>query len=261
MKRREFLAGSALAAGVLMGGGVCAAKAGKADGKQYLELRHYEFASVEKQKAFEEFLGKAFVPALNRQGIRAVGVFSALEDKEDFGLWVLMAHDRLESVITLNTKMLADAEYKQAGSEVINCPMSDPAYKRFESSLLLAFDKCPKVELPTKKDTRVFQLRIYEGHNELRAKNKVEMFDKGGEIELFRVVGLNPVFFGESIVGPGMPNLTYMVGFDDADSQKKAWEVFDKHPKWKAMWADPYYKDNVCKVTNILLRPSAASQI
>ena len=157
--------------------------------------------------------------------------------------------------------MLADPKFNLAGSDILNCPKSDPVYKRFESSLLLAFDKCPEVQVPSKKDTRIFQLRIYESHNAIKAKRKVEMFNTGGEIDLFRLTGLNPVFFGESIIGSKMPNLAYMVGFDDADSKKKAWDEFIKRPEWKKMSSDPYYSDTVSNITNLVLRPSASSQI
>jgi hypothetical protein len=87
------------------------------------------------------------------------------------------------------------------------------------------------------------------------------MFNTGGEINLFRRTGINPVFFGESIAGSAMPNLTYMVGFDDAEAQKKAWDTFGKHPDWEKMKADPYYADTVSNITNLVLRPSASSQI
>ena len=259
MKRRDFLTASALAATVPMLQEACAADK-PSEKKQYLELRHYEFASAEKRNAFEDFLAKAAIPALNRQKIEPIGVFKAEED-EPPGLWVLIPHKSLESVITSNTKMLADPKFTQAGGDILNCSKKDPAYKRFNSSLLLAFDKYPKVETPSKKDTRVFQLRIYEAHNAIMAKRKVEMFNEGGEIGIFRSTGLNPVFFGESIVGSIMPNLTYMVGFDDADAQKKAWDAFRKHPRWLKIKADPYYKGSVSNITNLVLRPSASSQI
>ena len=259
MKRRDFLAASALAA---TGPMIQQASANDkpSGGKEYLELRHYEFASAEKQNAFEDFLGKAAVPALNRQGVSPVGVFKTEDDKE-FDIWVLVPHNSLESIIISNTKLLADSEFKQAGGDILNCPKSNPSYIRFESSLLLTFDRCPRVEVPSKKESRLFQLRIYESHNAIMAKRKVEMFNTGGEIDLFRLTGLKPVFFGESIIGSKMPNLSYMVGFDDADAQKNAWDTFQKHPTWDKLKADPYYKDTVSNITNLVLRPSVSSQI
>ena len=259
MKRREFLTVSALAA---TGPMIRQASANdkSSDEKEYLELRHYEFASAEKQSAFEGFLDKIAIPALNRQGIMPIGVFKA-EDEKDFNLWMLIPHKSIESVITSNIKMLSGSTFTQAAGDILNCPKNDPAYKRFESSLLLAFDKCPTVETPSKKASRLFQLRIYESHNTVMAKRKVEMFNTGGEIDLFRLTGLNPVFFGESIIGSKMPNLTYMVAFDDADAQTKAWDTFKKHPEWNKLKSDPYYKDTVSNITNLVLKPSSSSQI
>jgi len=259
MKRRDFLTASAVAATVPMIQQTWANDK-PSGGKEYLELRHYEFASVEKQNVFEDFLGKAAIPALNRQGIMPVGVFKP-EDNTEPNIWVLIPHKTLESTITSNTKLLADSEFKKTAVDILNCPKSNPAYQRFESSLLLAFDNCPTVEVPSKKESRLFQLRIYESHNATKAKHKIEMFNAGGEIDLFRETGLDPVFFGESIIGSKMPNLTYMVGFDDADAQKKAWDTFRKHPTWDKLKADPYYKDTVSNITNLILRPSVSSQI
>ena len=259
MKRREFLAASCVAGAAGLSG--MASAAGKSTGtKQYLELRHYELASAEKQKAFDDFLAKAAIPALNRLGIAPVGVFRMAEN-EDTNLWVLIPHNSLESVAAANTKMLADKQYQKAGLSVLSCPKDDPAYQRVASSLLLAFDKCPKVEVPSKKDSRLFQLRIYESHNTIMAKRKIDMFDNAGEIAVFRQTGLNPVFFGEALVGGKIPNLTYMVGFDDADAQKKAWDKFRVHPKWVQLKSDPYFKGTVSNITNLVLRPTAASQI
>lgn len=259
MKRREFLAASCMAGAAGVSGITTSAKAATGD-KQYLELRRYEMASAEKQQAFDKFLAEAAIPAWNRLGIDPVGVFKMAND-ENPNLWVLLPHKSLESVATANTKMLADKKFLDAGSDVLNCPKNDPAYKRIESTLMLAFDSCPKVEVPSKKDTRIFQLRIYESHSAIKAKRKVEMFDKRGEIALFRKTGLNPVFFGESLVGGIIPNLTYMVGFDDTDAQKNAWAAFGSHPEWKKMSSEERYKDTVSNITNLVVSPAASSQI
>ncbi|MHC4133077.1 MAG: NIPSNAP family protein [Planctomycetota bacterium] len=258
MKRREFLASSCLAAASLS---QLAKAADEPTGsKQYLELRRYEIASAGQQKAFDDFLAKATIGALNRLGSSPIGVFTMAED-ENYDIWVLVPHNNLESAITANTKMLADSQYQKDGSAVLSCSIDNPVYKRLESSLLLAFDKCSKVEVPTNKDGRVFQLRIYESHNTVMAKKKIEMFNKGGEIAIFRKSGMNPVFFGESIIGSKMPNLTYMLGFDDGEAQEAAWDKFLNDPEWEKLSSNPYYEDTVSNITNLVLRPAASSQI
>ena len=62
----------------------------------------------------------------------------------------------------------------------------------------------------TRTENRLLNFRVYESHNERAGKKKIEMFNKG-ELALFRRVGLTPVFFGETVVGSAMPNLTYLL--------------------------------------------------
>ncbi|MHC4499205.1 MAG: NIPSNAP family protein, partial [Planctomycetota bacterium] len=160
-----------------------------------------------------------------------------------------------------STLIEVDPDYRKAAASVLDAPKSDPPYERIESSLMVAFEAIPRLERPTKAESRIFQLRIYESHNSLAGKKKVEMFNTGGEIAIFRKTGLNPVFFGESLIGPKLPNLTYMLGFDDAETKEKGWDTFRVDPEWKKLKENPYYKDTVSNITNILLRPASCSQI
>ena len=88
------------------------------------------------------------------------------------------------------------------------------------------------------------------------------MFDEG-EIDLFRKVGMTPVFFGETIAGQRMPNLTYMVGYDDLAAREKTWSTFVSHPEWKKMLAQPGVSDAeiVSSISNSLVRPMSFSAI
>jgi hypothetical protein len=184
-----------------------------------------------------------------------------MSEPEGLDLYVLLVHKSLESVVAASTVIGSDPDYRKAAASVLNAPKSDPTYERIESSLMVAFDAIPKLELPTNKQSRIFQLRVYESHNSLAGKKKVEMFNTGGEIAVFRKCGMNPVFFGESLIGAKLPNLTYMLGFDDMDAKQKAWDTFRVDPEWKKLKANPYYKDTVSNITNIMLRPASCSQI
>jgi len=260
MKRREFLGVTCLAA---MGpvrrvsGGE-----GKADKPQreYYELKRYRLKSADKQKLVLDYFRGAAIPALNRIGIARVGVFKMLEGGS-FDLYVLLVHNSLESVVAASGLIWSDAEYRKAAESFLNSPKSDAIYERIESSLMLAFEAIPKLEIPTTAASRIFQLRTYESHNSLAARKKIEMFNTGGEIAIFRRTGLNPVFFGESIIGSKLPNLTYMLGFEGIEKKDESWNKFLEHPEWKKLNSNPYYKDTVSNIANILLRPASCSQI
>jgi len=259
MKRREFVATSCLAGLAPLSAVARGAGTSDSSAREYYELRLYQLEAGPKQKLFEDFVGRAAIPALNRIGIGPVGVFRMLEG-DDPNVYVLLPHKSPESFITLIDKLENDAQFTEAGAEFLNAPLSDPAYKRFESSLMIAFEGYPRLTVPSKSPSRILQLRTYESHSTERAQKKIEMFNSS-EIEIFHRVGLKPVFFGESLIGSKLPNLTYMVGFDDEEALKAGWGRFRSDPGWNELKQDPQYKDAVSNITVTLLRPAACSQI
>jgi len=108
--------------------------------------------------------------------------------------------------------------------------------------------------------SRICELRTYESHSNRAALNKLKMFN-AGEVPIFRRAGLTPVFFGETLIGSGMPSLTYMLTFPDMPARDSAWAAFGKDPEWKKLSADPQYSDNVSAISDIILQPTAFSQI
>jgi len=260
MQRRKFLGAAGVAGAAAIGALAETADAADAPKKQYLELRLYRCDAGAMREDLEKFLGEAAIPAWNRIGVKPVGVFGMMDEKSA-DLYVLLPHESVESFAAAPHRVWADAKYQQAGAALLATPKKEPGYKRIESSLMLAFDGVPKVEVPTKKDARVFQLRTYESHCDERAMRKIEMFNTGGELAVFRATGMNPVFFGQSLIGTKLPNLTYMLGFEDVDAKEAAWKAFGGHPDWKKLRADPKYKNTVSTITNIMLRPAACSQI
>ncbi len=165
---------------------------------------------------------------------------------------------------TLSERLLADKQLKANGASFLGAGLDDPAYGRIESSLMVAFDDMPKLEVPpqlSQKKPRIFELRIYESHSLQAGKKKVEMFNAGGEIAIFRRTGLRPVFFGETVVGAQMPNLTYMLAFDDMSARDDAWQSFRVDSDWAKLQKDKQYADTVSNITDIILRPASFSQI
>jgi hypothetical protein len=262
MKRREFLEASCIAGAVLPMSaiGTTINQEGETN-QEFYEIRKYHLVNNSKQKQFNDFLKNAAVPALNRLGMNPVGVFTGVYGPSSSTFYVLRTYKSLDSIVPLALRLSADAGYQQAGASLNNAPITEPGFARFESSLLLAFKNMPKLSVPPAASTRIFELRIYESHSLKAAKKKIEMFNEGGEIEIFKKTGLNPVFFGETIIGPQMPNLTYMLCFEDMSARDKAWGVFHGNPEWKKLSADPQYANTVSNITDVILRPTPYSQI
>lgn len=259
MKRREFLMAASIAP--IAGVSSLAAAAESGDGKQqYFEFRQYHLNVGSKKRMVGDFLRKVGIPAMNRVGIGPVGVFNTMYGPNSPTLYVLMVHKSLDTVANSASMLMADDEYRKVGADFIDTSLSEPAYVRMESSLMVAFKGLPQLRVPEKK-SRIFELRTYESHSIKAAKKKIEMFNEGGEIKVFLKTGLQPVFFGETIIGPKMPNLTYMLTFDDLTDRDAKWKVFGGDPEWKKLRSNPVYKDTVSNIADIILRPTSYSQI
>jgi hypothetical protein len=267
MKRRHFVktalaASSALA---LSESVTRSADAPDNSAREFYELRRYHLRRGPQQKRFDDFYRKAAIPAMNRIGLNPIGVFTVAVGPESPTMYVLIPHKSFESFATATDRVRSDPDFQSAGAEFINAPATDPSYVRVESSLMVAFPGMPKLEVPAataSKGPRLFELRTYESHSKRANKKKIEMFDLG-EIAIFRKAGLNPVFFGETLVGTKMPNLTYMLVYDDMAAHDRNWGRFGSDPAWHKLSSTPGYTDPeiVSNITNIFLRPTSYSQI
>jgi hypothetical protein len=259
MNRREFLATGVAGLAATNLAGSSANAAGTAP-RQFFEWRQYHLRTGTQKNMVGEFLKSVGIAAMNRIGIKPVGVFTPVYGPSNAKLYVLLVHDSLDSVVNASARLLEDKEVREKGASFIDASISEPAYVRFESSLLAAFSHMPRLEAPALKE-RIFELRIYESHSAKMGKKKVEMFNEGGEIAIFKKTGLTPVFFGETIIGPNLPNLNYMLAFKDMADRDQRWQVFRDDPDWKKLSANPAYRDTVSNITDIILRPTEYSQI
>jgi hypothetical protein len=233
--------------------------------REYYELRIYHLRRGPNVKLMDDFIAQALLPALKRLTVGPVGVFNTLIGPVNPTLYMLIPYKSLEAFATMGERLGADAEFQKAGSPVINAPAVDPVYARMESSLMIAFETMPQIEVPpaaAEHRGRIFELRTYESHSKKANATKIRMFNQG-EISIFRRTGLRAVFFGETLVGERLPNLTYMLTFENAAQREKNWATFVADPEWKKLSTTPGYTDAeiVSNITNVLLAPAAYSEI
>jgi len=235
--------------------------AADSDKPQYYELRVYTTKSEEQQQRVNDYWQNAAVPAYNRMGIEPIGVFTELKDSATNHIYVLIPCDSLEIFGAIPDKLDSDTNYQQAAAGFLSASKTNPAYERFESSLLVAFDGMKHLAvLAAGQKPNIFELRTYLSPSDGKGLNKVQMFDSG-EIPLMKEVGLGPIFYGRTLVGTKMPCLTYMLSGESLEAHKKHWQEFNNAPVWKKLLGDPQYKDNVSRVISIMLKRTSASQI
>lgn len=246
-----------------------ATAADEGTGQRYIELMRYEVASPERQAFILRFLRESAVPALSRAGIEPVGVFTVKppepgqdgegETTEDYSVYVLTQFKSLDEFASLAAKLAADDEFMASSREYFHTTPENPAYVRKHTKLMKAFAGFPAIVKPA-DEPRYFELRTYESHNELKAGLKVAMFNEG-EIDVFKKVGMRPVFFGQTYIGQGMPHLTYMLAYADKDEEQRVWDAFRNDPDWHALRDNPRYADTVSTIHRVFLVPADFSQL
>ena len=230
-------------------------------GREFYQLTVYHFANTDQEKLIDDFLKKAYLPALHRIDIKNVGVFKLIANDTalDKKIYVLVPLKKIDQMEEVSGKLLKDKNYLESGKEYIDAPFSNTPYMRMENILLKAFELAPKMSLPKlsgPKNERVFELRSYESGTEKLYRNKVEMFNQGGEIKLFERLKFNAIFYGEVLSGSRMPNLMYMTSFENREDRDAHWKSFGSDPEWKSLSALPQYQKNVSKAEIILLHPA-----
>ncbi len=259
MQRRDFLTASAIGAAALASQSQVARAQAAATPRQYCEWRTYRAKDADKQAIVDKYLQSAAVPAWQRMGLGPVGVFQEIGADAGPSVHVLLVHPTIAAFAKERDTLEADAEYQKNAVEYLAARMDDPVFERIDSSLLVAFEGFPAPALP-KNEPRVYELRTYESHSEERARKKIEMFNKY-EIPIFPQCGFENVFFGETLIGPNLPNLKYMLAAPDMAANEEGWRTFINHPDWVAVRDLPEYKDTVSKIHKLFLEPTEYSQI
>ncbi len=236
------------------------------DAKQYYEVRSYVLGESGDPEAIDDYLQKALLPALKRQDVGPVGVFSNAESDSSRNprvIVVVIPHSNIDAITKVNANIEADAEYQSDAKVYLDRGPKDSPYQRIQSELLVAMKCWPELKVPDESlsnPERVFELRVYESANERIGHLKVEMFNEG-EVPIFLDCDITPIFIGQAVVGQYTPNLTYLTMYGSDEARKASWRQFLQHPDWKVLSGVEKYKGTVSKIHKYVLSPKSFSQM
>jgi hypothetical protein len=233
--------------------------------REFYELRKYRLVNGPQQQLIDDYLATALIPALNRLGLGPIGVFNLTIGPETPTLYLLIPGADLHTLATSELLLAGDAAFLKAAEAFWNAPAVQPAFEACESSLMIAFAGWPKLTPPSaaaRQGKRIFQLRSYQSRTGQDHVRKVEMFHHG-EFEIFARAGCEQVFYGDTLIGARLPNLTYMLTFADQADLEAKWQKFSTDPDWQKLKSSPRYafEQIVSSITNLILTPTHYSQI
>jgi hypothetical protein len=229
--------------------------------QELYQLKTYTFEDEVQEQLTHEYLRKAFLPALKKLKIDRVGVFKTRSNDKDTlnQLLVLIPFKDFAQFERLDKKLAQDGDYLTQGKNYLMASYDQAPYLRISSILLRAFKDMPFLQpspLDGPRTERVYELRSYQSPTEDLYRNKVKMFNEGGEVVLFEELGFNAVFYGEVLSGGYMPNLMYMTTFANQESRDSHWKSFVDSPTWKTLSAMPKYQNNISHIDILFLYPT-----
>eukprot|EP01012_Entosiphon_sulcatum_P015336 TRINITY_DN20320_c0_g2_i1.p1 TRINITY_DN20320_c0_g2~~TRINITY_DN20320_c0_g2_i1.p1 ORF type:complete len:267 (+),score=26.57 TRINITY_DN20320_c0_g2_i1:59-802(+) len=234
----------------------------------FYQIKIYHLKTEAQEKTLDDYLRNAYLPALHRSGIAKVGVFQPIVSDQaavtEKLIYVFIPLKSFDGILELDKKLAKDQQYGIDGKTYLDAVYNDAPYERLESIILKAFEGAPVFMLPKLKSLmkeRVYELRSYESPTEKYYHNKVQMFNKGDEIGLFKRLNFNAVFYAEVISGSRMPNLMYLTTFENKADRDEHWKAFSADDYWKKLSTMPEYQHNVSKNDTRFVYPTDYSDI
>jgi hypothetical protein len=236
-----------------------------ADTRSYYEIKLFRVATNEQVAQVEGFLKNDFIPALHRAGIGKTGVYHPIgnDTAAEKRVYVFIPLRSLDDLNRIEELTETDAQLKAANA-FLDAAYNASPFLRSESIVLKAFPMMPSYNIPSltgNKTERVYELRSYESATQKLYRQKVKMFNVGGEVALFKRLNFNAVFYGEVIAGSRMPNLMYMTSFNNRADRDAHWKQFGEDAEWKILKDLPEYANTVSRNETILLNPAEFSEL
>jgi NIPSNAP len=192
-------------------------------------LDYYAYRQGDQATRLHRFLSSQ-VPLFGKH-TRAFGVFTAVMAPHAQTTLVLSGFADFADMEAAGRTVEADAGYQKAHEELERG--SEPPFDSLQRVLLRATDFSPEIVPPAEppKSPRYFEMRVYHSPT-LRQLGLLHERFAGPEIQIFHRSGVNPILYGDTVAGPDMPNLTYIIPFATLGDREKAWSAFSADPEW-----------------------------
>jgi NIPSNAP len=141
---------------------------------------------------------------------------------------VIYGFGSLDELWSVHGKSLADPDLMKAYDALDSGP--EPSFETLDTTLLEAAPYSPEIAAVPDGKARIFELRVYHSPTFRQLTALHERFS-GPEIEIFHRVGIHPILYCSTLIGPNIPNLTYLIPFENLAAREKDWTAFAADPE------------------------------
>lgn len=183
------------------------------------------------QARVHDLLSKSMLPAIQKVHSGPKIVLESLVAPHMPQIVFIIGFRSLEEMWTLHTSLGKNPELQNAFAQSEN--VADTLVDSQANVLLEAMPFSPEIVADSKprKPARVFEMRVYHTAKWRQLTGLTERF-AGPEIRIFHRTGIHPILYASTLVGPNIPNLTYLIPFDSLAAREKAWDTFGADPEW-----------------------------
>ena len=192
-------------------------------------LDYYYYRQGDQATRLQQYLSSQ-LPLFSRH-TRAFGVFTAVMAPHAQTTLALSGFSSFADLTAAAAAFESDPGLQKAHQEMERG--SEPPFDSRQRVLLEAADFSPEIVAPPEKpkSPRYFEIRLYHSPTSRQLRMLHERF-AGPEIQIFHRSGVHPILYGDTVVGPDMANLTYIVPFATLEDREKAWAAFNADPEW-----------------------------
>ncbi|MGO9259069.1 MAG: NIPSNAP family protein [Bryobacteraceae bacterium] len=234
MKRRSFVQSVAAASMLAQTEAPAGAQASDAKTRLY-RIDYFYYRQGNQANRLSQFFSSQ--APLFLKHMRSLGVFTAVMAPHAQTMMVLSGFAGAEDMTAAAVRIEADPGYRKAHAEFEGG--AEPPFDSAQRVLLQATAFSPEIASPPEKPKapRYFELRVYHAPT-LRQLAMVHERFAGPEIQIFHRSGVYPILYADTIIGPDLPNLTYLIPFASLADREKAWDAFNSDPEWVKVRAE-----------------------
>jgi hypothetical protein len=239
MQRRSFLGmlGAMGSAGLAAGG---PAESGRRT--RIFALDSFKLRQGTQPARLNDFFRDTMLPALARIHSGPKIVLEAVVASHVPQVLAIYGFVSIDEMWGVHGKVMSDAELGKKFQAWENGP--EPAFESLDTSLLEAAEYSPEIAATAgDKPPRIFELRVYRSPTFRQHMGVHERFG-GPEIKIFHRVGIHPILYASTLIGQNIPNLTYLIPFDDLAAREKAWAAFGADAEWQKVRQESVTKYN-----------------
>ena len=121
--------------------------------EEIYELRTYELGFFRPAEALHEYIENALIPALNRQGVEAIGVFKESDDRLPKKVYLLIPFENIQAFHDSKRLLEEDGQYLKDAESYLNASVADVPFDQINTELIRAASGFPVVVRPSKGAT------------------------------------------------------------------------------------------------------------